>query len=101
MDSEPRIETYYVCPCGWRREYTDTEKWKRRRIRHPLWGNVTNYSAAVLDVQIHDCIETNAALRRSPRSREVPVDYEAAQERKELEAARKSVGRTRAESAVT
>lgn len=97
METAPRIKTYYACPCGWKREYTDTEEWKRRHIRHPLWGYVTQIAAVHLDTQQHNCLEHIAAVKRSPRARdEVIYDYEAAQARKELEQARESVGGTRA-----
>ena len=99
MDYEARNETYYTCPCGWSREYTDTAEWKQTEIDHPLWGRVTNYSAAYLDVQAHNCIETRFALKRSPRARaEVIYDYEAAQARAKVERAYQGVRRTRAES---
>jgi hypothetical protein len=71
-----RISTLHYCQCGWKRTITDTATWRYKLIDHLVYGPITNYRAAILDVQLHDCHQTHLAYRRSPRSRaEQMVDY--------------------------
>jgi hypothetical protein len=86
MDSPPRVAVLHTCGCGWKRYITDTPEWRWALTDHPLYGVITQYNAAMLDVQLHDCYQNMLAMKKSPRSHaEKVVDYEGWMRRKEKE----------------
>lgn len=65
--------TRIKCPknCGWYREYSEGDHYENRRIDHPLYGPISNWTLVQLDIKNHDCIEAaNAKLRANIRKRE-------------------------------
>lgn len=57
----------WSCPfnCGWTRSFHVKPASRANDvIDHPIWGLVTNYQAAQLDIENHDCKAYKAAITR-------------------------------------
>lgn len=62
--------------CGWHRDYTLREGWKHDVIAHPQWGNVTQWTGVLLDVQNHNCetyIEAVTKLREAQQRASITI----------------------------
>jgi len=57
-----KLQHYAECGCGWYRDITESPTWKSKVIHHPVYGKVTNISAANWDVVTHTCESYREAL---------------------------------------